>query len=358
MRKYKTDKVFMEPICPEKVWFLCDSNQREREKGRDMSSSSSPASVAADADRVFERGKHGVAVLDIKPGSISTHSPLPHKPLLVFHPREEGEYPVLLFLHGYLLYNSFYSQLLSHIASHAFIIVAPQLYTFALADCMQEIKNAAMVADWIPAGLQSYLPTYVRPDLNRIGLAGHSRGGKVAFALVLGLGAVKTSLRFSALLGVDPVDGKSEGEQTNPPVLKHEPQSLSPKMPILVVGSGLGSRSRYPGLPSCAPHGVNHASFYKECVPPFCYTVATNYGHADMLDDHTPGLRGMASYCLCVNGDRREPMRKFVGGIMVAFLKAYLLNDDELLEKITEKPHNKPVDFTIELKKSVAELVA
>ncbi|CAN6439628.1 unnamed protein product [Victoria cruziana] len=314
--------------------------------------------VAADDGRVFEQGEHGVAVLDIKPDSIPAPSPPPPKPLLVFHPREEGEYPVLLFLHGYLLYNSFYSQLLSQIASHAFIVVAPQLYTFALADCMQEIRNAAMVADWIAAGLQSHLPTSVRPDLNRVGLSGHSRGGKVAFALVLGLGPIRTSLRFSALLGVEPVDGKSRGQQTNPPVLNHKPQSLVPKMPVLVIGSGLGSRSRCPGLPSCAPDGVNHVNFYEECVPPLCYTVATNYGHTDMLDDVTPGIRGMASYCLCVNGDRREPMRKFVGGIMVAFLKAYLLDDDKLLQKITEEPHNKPVDFTIELKKKVAELVA
>ena len=49
------------------------------------------------------------------------------KPLIVALPTEEGEYPVVQFHHGYTLQNTFYTQLISHIASYGFIVVAPQV---------------------------------------------------------------------------------------------------------------------------------------------------------------------------------------------------------------------------------------
>ncbi|THG09698.1 hypothetical protein TEA_024315 [Camellia sinensis var. sinensis] len=95
-------------------------------------------------------------------------------------------------------------------------------------------------------------------------------------------------------------------------------------MAILVIGSGLGEVKKNPLFPSCALKGIDHEDFYKECHEPACYFVAKDYGHIDMLDDETKGIRGKTSYCLCKNGKSREPMRRFVGGIMVAFMKAYL----------------------------------
>jgi len=49
------------------------------------------------------------------------------KPLLVFTPTVEGTYPVILFYHGFAIWNSYYHNLLGHITSHGFIVVAPQL---------------------------------------------------------------------------------------------------------------------------------------------------------------------------------------------------------------------------------------
>jgi hypothetical protein len=51
---------------------------------------------------------------------------LPPKPLLVAAPQEAGDYPRMLFLHGYLTTNT-YSQLLQHVASHGFVVVGPQV---------------------------------------------------------------------------------------------------------------------------------------------------------------------------------------------------------------------------------------
>lgn len=77
---------------------------------------------------VFKTGKHAVKLFSVhQDDSQSSAAPPPPKPLLVSTPCEEGEFPVLIFLHGFLLYNSFYSQLLQHISSHGFIVVAPQV---------------------------------------------------------------------------------------------------------------------------------------------------------------------------------------------------------------------------------------
>lgn len=79
------------------------------------------------APGIFEQGRYDVLLHRLEAGSEPSVSP-PPKPLLIAAPTDAGDFPLLLFLHGYLLYNSFYSHLLKHIASHGFIVVAPQVW--------------------------------------------------------------------------------------------------------------------------------------------------------------------------------------------------------------------------------------
>ncbi|CAL8989714.1 unnamed protein product, partial [Prunus brigantina] len=307
-----------------------------------MSSSTSSSSVASTAatNVVFEIGKYKVVLRRAEPETTcstkSSNIPVPPpKPLLIGMPCEAGEFPLLLLLHGYLLSNSFYSQLIQHIASHGFIVVAPQLYTIAGPDSTGEIKSTAAITNWLSEGLQFLLPPHVQANLSKLALAGHSRGGKVSFALALGKEG-NTNRKFSALIGIDPVDGMDKGKQTPPPVLTYVPHSFDLDMAVMVIGSGLGEVKRNPLFPPCAPKGVNHEDFFNECQKPACYFVAKDYGHLDMLDDETKGVRGKSTYCVCKNGKSREPMRKFVGGVVVAFLQAYLEGDSSHLMAIRD----------------------
>ncbi|XP_022739103.1 chlorophyllase-2, chloroplastic-like [Durio zibethinus] len=306
------------------------------------------APTTSSAANVFGSGSYSTVLKKVD--SVTTPSlPVPApKPLLIATPSEMGEFPLLIFLHGYLLYNSFYTQLLQHVASHGFIVIAPQLYTVAGPDATDEIKSTAAITNWLSNGaLQALLPLDVKPNLSKLGLAGHSRGGKVAFALALQ--KAMTTLKFSALIGVDPVDGMDKGKQTPPPVLTYVPHSFNLDMAVMVIGSGLGEVKRNPLFPPCAPKGVNHEDFFKECKKPACHFVAKDYGHLDMLDDDTKGIRGRSSYCLCKNGKAREPMRRFVGGVIVAFMKAYLNGDNTDLIAIRDGHETAPVELkTIE----------
>nr|AHZ35334.1 chlorophyllase [Picrorhiza kurrooa] len=291
---------------------------------------------------VFELGNQTIQLIKCEAQKCSRRSDStdPPRPLLISTPSETGIYPVLLFLHGYLLYNSFYSQLIQHIASHGFIVVAPQLYSVAGPDTNEEIKITAQITNWLSQGLSRFLPPHVKPNLSTLVLAGHSRGGKVAFALALNKSHTTSPLKFSALIGIDPVDGMDKGKQTPPPVLTYVPHSFNlDGTPVLVIGSGLGEVKKNPLFPPCAPKGVNHEDFYNECCKPAYYFLAKDYGHLDVLDDDTKGIRGKSTYCVCKNGESREPMRKFVAGVVVAFMKAYLDGDSSDLLAIREGTH-------------------
>ncbi|XP_045792657.1 chlorophyllase-1 [Trifolium pratense] len=263
------------------------------------------------------------------------------KPLLVFTPTVEGTYPVILFCHGFAICNSYYSKLLGHITSHGFIVVAPQLFTLGLPmPGLCEVKFAGKVANWIAGELQPKISENVQENvqakLDTIVLAGHSKGGKTAFAVALG--HAETTLKFSSLIGIDPVAGPSKCKitRTLPHILTGKAQSFDLNMPVVVIGTGLGPETGNCFPIACAPDGVNHEEFFYECKPPCAHFVTKDYGHMDMLDDDVSSLLK----CMCKNGIAPKDLtRRTLGGLVVAFLKAYLYNQWEDFKAILEDPN-------------------
>lgn len=72
---------------------------------------------------VFEAGNLAVKMMKVKKSDASQ----PLVELLVVAPEAQGRYPVVLFCHGYCTQTSWYSQLLRHISSHGYILVAPKV---------------------------------------------------------------------------------------------------------------------------------------------------------------------------------------------------------------------------------------
>jgi chlorophyllase len=72
---------------------------------------------------VFQQGKLPVEVITVDHDA----APTPPVPILVATPKDAGTYPVAMLLHGFCLQNHFYEQVLRHIASFGFIMVAPQV---------------------------------------------------------------------------------------------------------------------------------------------------------------------------------------------------------------------------------------
>ncbi|KDP21407.1 hypothetical protein JCGZ_21878 [Jatropha curcas] len=296
--------------------------------------------LATETLSVFETGNLSTVCCHVNQSQLGDDSP--PKPLLIVRPVEDGTYPVILFLHGTCLQNSYYTQLFEHIASHGYILVAPQLYGCTeklhiifpweldipkLPVCGDtELEWAAQVAKWLYSGLQSVLPGSVKGDLqNKLALAGHSRGGKIAFALALG--KAKTSLQevnISALLGVDPVAGLGK-ECSEPIILRDGTFDLS--VPVTIIGTGLGDQPKHPHFPfwpACAPDNLNHKEFFSKSKPPKGHFVITEYGLLDMLNDDLTSdfvVQFFNDLCTANGSGSNAPMRRGVGGITVAFLE-------------------------------------
>lgn len=277
----------------------------------------------------------------------SSSAPLPPCPLLVAVPSQAGHYPVVVFQHGFMLQNSFYAQLLKHVASHGYMVVAPQMYIIAGSDATSEIEHAAAVINWLPENLTKSLPGYLaKPDFGKLVLCGHSRGGKVAFGVALG--KAKISLKISGLAALDPVDGVSETVQTQPAIVSATggEDSFRLGFPTLIVGTRLGSEKLGPLVPACAPLTFGHEAFYRNSSAPAYHFVSAEYGHMDFLDDSSPGLEGALSHCLCKSGPSREPLRSFAGGLLVAFLKAALFCETSQLHDVRAHPERAPIKLS------------
>ncbi|CAI5499837.1 unnamed protein product [Closterium sp. Naga37s-1] len=294
--------------------------------------------------------------------------------------RSTWQVPVVVFQHGFASQNYFYSDLLSRIASHGYIVVAPQMYSILAGfDTLPEMRDAVQVINWLHTNLQALIHARIKPlalgaaraagkeaggwaderaaeeeaavaqpDWSRLVLAGHSRGGKVTFGILRklvgevlqstkqqkstkqqrGFIEAKLPVPIKAAILFDPVDGAAS-IATNPPTLTHQPDSISllNNPPVLVIGSGLGPIPRGGKSPSdkgnpCAPENFGHKVFFSDLVGPAYHFSVPEYGHADFYDDDLGPIYGPLFSKVCNNGPAREPMRVAAGGLAVAFLKA------------------------------------
>ncbi|KAI3682691.1 hypothetical protein L1987_82857 [Smallanthus sonchifolius] len=306
----------------------------------ESSSSSTPALINTTR---FDNGSYTVEKKSV-PKSSSSDTPNP--PLYIVYPTDNGTYPVILFLHGFSIPNTSYSDLFEFIASHGYIIVAPGQTLLGLLtglcefSAVSDVEDAAETANWINKNqgenLQLVLPHDVSPDLKNVALAGHSKGGKATFALALG--HASTSLKFKALIGLDPVAGRDTSNRLEPKILNYIPQNFNIPMPIALIGTGLGDDACCGCIPPAAPWGCNHPFFFNECKPPACYFVAKDFGHMDMVDDWLVRLSGMF-VCKTGKGSYAD-MRRACGGIFVAFLSAYMFDDAKDLIAIVDSPNS------------------
>ncbi|MCO5577521.1 hypothetical protein L7F22_031352 [Adiantum nelumboides] len=86
----------------------------------------------------------------------------------------------------------------------------------------------------------------VVPDVSKLVMAGHSRGGKIAFAMALGKTTATELPSFSALVTLDPVDGTE-------PESEMIPQMVKPGCNHTDIGYGSKPSGPFGIVPPCAP---------------------------------------------------------------------------------------------------------
>ncbi|XP_065861122.1 chlorophyllase-1-like [Euphorbia lathyris] len=291
--------------------------------------------------QVFKPGIYPITLIEVNESSSI--------PIQIYTPNITTSFPVLLFLHGACLENSYYSTILQFVASYGYIVVAPQLYSCDVfvgpVSGTREVEIAANVTNWLSDDLNSVLPGLTTANLKQVTIGGHGRGGKTAFALALGHSPISLSIQFAALIGLDPVAGAGKDNEDNPKILTYIPQSFDLSIPVTVIGTGYGNQTNWCLIcPVCAPNDVNHDEFYKETKAPVGHIVTTDYGHVDILDDGLEGIMGWVTNIKCKNGDGpKDKLRTTVAGTMVAFLNAYFNGFDLDYMMILQRPGVTPV---------------
>lgn len=261
--------------------------------------------VSLPDEDIYVAGSLEVVRLDIPVGNNG-----PEVPLVIHHPSVDGVYPVVVLQHGFSLRNTAYNDMAVHLASHGYVVVAPQMYApslFGSPTTLEEAEAAETLYDWLKGNLDSRVP--VTADMEKFGLAGHSRGGKAAW-LVLKGGYVGVD----AIAGIDPVDGTGGPLGGEARVTEG---GFAFSLPTLVIGTGLGPQTVLGQ--ACAPAGDNHEQFYAAAKSPAYHLVAPDYGHLDMV----------ACGVLC-NTCKAGPDGMFkpvVAGLLVAFFDGSLKSD-------------------------------
>jgi chlorophyllase len=232
--------------------------------------------------------------------------------LRIHAPEMPGDYAVVLFQHGFMTRNSAYDDVLRHLSSQGFVVVAPQMYEPGIGPLLGnptaavEAELAEQIVAWLPGNLDRI--TGVRARTDRLGISGHSRGGKVAWAVSL-----TDPARIRAIVGVDPVDGAGGPLGNQSRVVQGR---FEFDLPALVIGTELGG--------DCAPAGDNHVQFYEASPPPAWHIVALGQGHGDMLDE----AEAAAAAMFCPSGSDRAGMQRLTAGLLVSFFRAALQGDE------------------------------
>ena len=234
----------------------------------------------------------------------------------------DGPFPLVVLSHGFQLNGEGYNVLGDRLASHGFVVVSPS-YGDSLFAALSHTALAQIVVatiDWAAAqNTTTGSPLFGHIDLDKIGVTGHSRGGKQSiYAAIL-------DPRIKAVFGIDPVD-------SGPPVGGNDPvayPSLTPErmgeltVPFGAVGAGHGGEATLFGFgPACAPIADNYEAYFDAAGAPAFEYLVVDAGHLDFVDD-------CGFLCTtCGQGSDASVGRNFAAQTAVAFFKVFLTADE------------------------------
>ena len=243
--------------------------------------------------------------------------------LTIYLPDAAGPLPVVVFNHGFQLGTDQYVSYGEHLASWGYVVVLPQMPGSLLnAPNHKELKEYEIkVIDWIVANAAvADGPMQGKADATRIGLAGHSMGGKVAL-----LTATADS-RPIAVFGVDAVDaagGPIPGSAENYPSVTPELMSQI-TVPFVTLGETTNASCSGFLCQACAPADDNFHQYFEHATGPALEIEVLGANHMSFLDNPSCGFACSA----CPAGsDDTATTRKLTRRYMTAFFNVVLGGD-------------------------------
>ena len=225
-----------------------------------------------------------------------------------------GPFPAVLIGHGFQIAASQYLGYAERLASLGFVACTADFRAGFVANHAENATDLIGGVDWlvaIAADAAHPLGPYVDPT--RVGVMGHSLGGKVSF-----LAAARDS-RIGAVLGVDPVDAAPFCNSTRCPDAS---STLPFVIPVGLLGETLDAAG---GLQPCAPAADNFRTFYDASATPTVEVEVLGASHVSFVDD--PSTCGLAcSACNAPTLDHAEVLR-VSRAVTAAFFLRHLAGD-------------------------------
>jgi hypothetical protein len=236
--------------------------------------------------------------------------------LSIFMPDGDGPFPVVVFTHGFMLGPGDYMSYGRHLASWGYAAVLPQMPGGIIPPNHRQLKEYLVkILDWIdenaanPDG-----PLLGRADASRLGLSGHSMGGKISLLVCT------EDIRPMASFTVDPVDAAGTPVVINPA----DYPSVTPELmdqiivPLGLLGETVNATA---DGQACAPGEDNFHQYYLHAVTPAVEIEILNANHVSFLDNPDCGF-----VCNACSPGTDDPAvtRRLTQKYMTAFYNVFL----------------------------------
>jgi dienelactone hydrolase len=220
----------------------------------------------------------------------------------LFQPVHSPEHaPAIVFLPGRMAPDDQYESYARALASRGFIVAVRGWYSLFTSD-IELAHDANAIADWL-----------VRThgvDSRKIGVAGHSMGGKDAVLAAAQYGV------FASVVAIDPDDNG------NVSVVHGLLAWL--RAPLLIIGAEVAWRASS----VCAPKATNYRRFFERAPPGTVELTLRDADHVQMLDE--PDRFGYG-ICRCGTADSRQ-VRITTRRATVGFFVQHLMGGPALLK--------------------------
>lgn len=185
-------------------------------------------------------------------------------------------YPLVIILHGFQLPPAQYYGYANRLGTYGYVAcTADYPATLFNVSHAAAAKDAAGALDWAIQSSETVGGQLAgKVDKEKVGVMGHSLGGKVSVL------AASDDARFKAVLGLDPVD-------TVPPTCNAtQCPDASQKLPLPIPTAFLGETlDATGGFQSCAPAADNFQTFYTAASSPSLEVTLVGANHMSFLDD-------------------------------------------------------------------------
>lgn len=190
--------------------------------------------------------------------------------------RPRIQMPAVVFLPGRMATDDQYESYARALASRGFVVAVRSWYSLFRSD-LELAHDAKVIADWL-VQIQGV-------DAQKIGIAGHSMGGKDAVLAAAKYGG------FASVVAIDPDDNG------NVSVVNGLLASL--QAPLLLIGAEVGWRASR----VCAPLATNYQRFFEQAPAGTIELTLLDADHVQMLDE--PDRFGYG-ICRCGTADSRQ----------------------------------------------------